>query len=90
MAESVLPVARAIENINETTLFIGYGALLYKHDIEQQLGDFAVFPPEAEHTIRSSTVARLGILKFEKKESRPVAEISPCYIRPPDAVKNKI
>ncbi len=89
ITDSVLPIGSVIENINETCLFIGSGAQLYQREIIRRLGDQAVFPPLQEHTIRPSTVARLGFLKFSRDECYNATEIAPCYLRAPDAVKKK-
>jgi tRNA threonylcarbamoyladenosine biosynthesis protein TsaB len=83
--ELVLPPAEAVGGINEPCVFTGNGALIYKQDIVDLLGDLAYFAPEYQHTIRASAIAHLGMQRFEMDDSQDVAELVPHYIRKSDA-----
>ncbi len=83
--ELVLPPAEAIGEINEPCVFIGNGALLYKQDILDRLGDLAHFAPEYQHIIRASVIAYLGKHRFEKDDLQDADELLPHYIRKSDA-----
>ncbi len=83
--ERVLPPVEAVNEINEPCVFIGNGALLYKQELVKLLGDLAHFAPEYQHTIRASTIAHLGVQRFEINDFHNAGELVPHYIRKSDA-----
>ena len=59
--ESVAPPDKAVDDLNESCLFVGNGALLYKEMILEKMGEFAFFAPIIQNTIRASTIAYLSM-----------------------------
>jgi len=87
-APDVLPIEAAIAGIHEPCMFIGDGAILYRQTIQDKTGTDAWFAPPYQHTIRSSTVAFLGIKRFQKGDTDDVEAFVPFYIRKSDAQIN--
>jgi tRNA threonylcarbamoyladenosine biosynthesis protein TsaB len=86
--ERVAPPDKAVENLNESCLFVGNGALLYKEMILEKMGEFASFAPMIQNTIRASTMAYLSMSKFENNDTDDIEKIVPYYIRKSDAELN--
>ncbi|MBW1695969.1 MAG: tRNA (adenosine(37)-N6)-threonylcarbamoyltransferase complex dimerization subunit type 1 TsaB [Deltaproteobacteria bacterium] len=84
-AVRALPIEKAIEGIEESCVFIGDGALLYREEISKRLGDVARFAPSYQHTIRGSTVALMGIERLLKGEVDCAETFVPYYVRKSDA-----
>jgi len=85
IVEGVLPPDQAVRDINEPSLFVGSGALLYQDVLVQTLGKWMSFALPSQHTIRASTVARLSLRRFEKADTNDVSTFTPQYIRKSDA-----
>jgi tRNA threonylcarbamoyladenosine biosynthesis protein TsaB len=83
--ECVGPPDKAVENLNEPCLFVGNGTLLYKEMIREKTGEFAIFAPMIQHTIRASTTAHLSMAKFEGNDTDNIESMAPHYIRKSDA-----
>lgn len=86
--EDVVPPDKAVENLNESCLFVGNGALLYKEMILEKMGGFASFAPMTQNTIRASTIAYFSMAKFENNHTDDIEKILPYYIRKSDAELN--
>ncbi|MBW2603280.1 MAG: tRNA (adenosine(37)-N6)-threonylcarbamoyltransferase complex dimerization subunit type 1 TsaB [Deltaproteobacteria bacterium] len=86
--ERVAPPDQALDDLNESCLFVGSGALLYKEMILGKMGKFAFFAPMIQHTIRASTMAYLSMAKFENNDTDDIEKILPDYIRKADAELN--
>lgn len=86
--ERVAPPDKAVEDLNESCLFVGNGALLYKEIILEKMGKSASFAPMIQNTIRASTMAYLSMAKFEKNDTDDIEKILPYYIRKSDAELN--
>ena len=86
--ERVAPPDQAIADLNESCLFVGNGALLYKEIILEKMGKSASFAPMIQNTIRASTLAYLSMSKFEKNDTDDIEKILPYYIRQSDAELN--
>ncbi|MFO7962389.1 MAG: tRNA (adenosine(37)-N6)-threonylcarbamoyltransferase complex dimerization subunit type 1 TsaB [Desulfobacterales bacterium] len=84
--ETVGPIKKVLDVIDEPCLFIGSGAKLYEPEIVRHTGSLAVFPPLHDHAVRSSMVGRIGYMKFCSTTALGASEIRPTYLRPPDAV----
>ena len=78
----------AVRNINSTCIFVGSGAVLYRDLIMEMLGDLARFASQDRHIIHASTVAYLGLKRFESGDAGEVADLVPYYIRKSDAELN--
>jgi tRNA threonylcarbamoyladenosine biosynthesis protein TsaB len=83
--EQVTRPENALDDLKESCLFVGNGALLYKDIIMEKLGTMASFAPMTHHTIRASAVAHLSMAKFSSKKTDKIENFSPHYIRRSDA-----
>jgi tRNA threonylcarbamoyladenosine biosynthesis protein TsaB len=83
--EQVTRPEDALDDLKESCLFVGNGALLYKDMILKKLGALAAFAPMTHHTIRASAVAHLSMSKFSDKKADRLENFSPHYIRRSDA-----
>jgi len=88
--ERVAPPDKAVDDLNESCLFVGNGALLYKEMILEKMGEFASFAPMVQNTIRASTIAYLSMAKFENNDTDEIEKILPYYIRKSDAELNLV
>jgi len=86
--ERVAPPDKAVDDLNESCLFVGNGALLYKEMILEKMGGLASIAPMIQNTIRASTMAYLSMAKFEKNDTDDIEKILPYYIRKSDAELN--
>lgn len=82
--ENNLLPEEAIESIYEPCIFIGDGANTYRNIIEDKIGGHARFLPDAFNTIKASTVAFMGMKKFEDNDIEDVGNFAPFYIRKSD------
>jgi tRNA threonylcarbamoyladenosine biosynthesis protein TsaB len=85
--ENCLP-EKAIERICEQCVFAGDGAQIYRKIIEKKVGAYAQFASPDFNVIKASTVASMGMKKFEDNDVRDTADLVPFYIRKSD-VKEK-
>jgi tRNA threonylcarbamoyladenosine biosynthesis protein TsaB len=79
------PIEEAIGGLDESCLFIGDGALLYKDSIRSRLGRRAEFASPQQGIIRASTVAFLSIDNFIRQETDDSETFAPRYIRKSEA-----
>jgi tRNA threonylcarbamoyladenosine biosynthesis protein TsaB len=86
--EQVASPAAALRAINETCVFVGSGASLYREKIVSMLGRSAQFAAPGQHTIRASTVAWLSLERFAQNQTDDVELLVPHYIRKSDAELN--
>jgi len=86
--ERVAPPDTAVDDLDESCLFVGNGALLYKEMILDKMGEFASFAPMIQHTIRASSLVYLSMSKFENNDTDDIEKIVPYYIRKSDAELN--
>ena len=86
--EQVASPAEALRAINETCVFVGSGASLYREKIVSMLGPSAQFAAQGQHTIRASTIAWLSLGRFAQKQTDDVELLVPHYIRKSDAELN--
>jgi len=88
--ERVASPDKAVDDLNESCLFVGNGALLYKEMILEKMGESALFAPMIQNTIRASTIAYLSMAKFENNDTDDIEKILPHYIRKSDAELNLV
>jgi tRNA threonylcarbamoyladenosine biosynthesis protein TsaB len=84
-AESVIAPGQFLTTINETTIFVGEGALRYREQITAALGALAIFPPSTCHVPRASSGALLAAAAFARGDLPPLPALNPVYIRPSEA-----
>jgi tRNA threonylcarbamoyladenosine biosynthesis protein TsaB len=83
--EMVLSPEKIALQIDEPSLFIGDGALLYKDILTNAFKDAAYFPPPQQNYIRAHTVAILAFERFQKGDTDSLSSLVPQYIRQSDA-----
>ena len=81
----VIPPADLVKQIHEKTIFLGDAVDVYWEFISAELGDLALFAPNAQRLPRAATVAEMGLLKLKSGEHLDIASAEPIYIRPSDA-----
>ncbi|MGV8072984.1 MAG: tRNA (adenosine(37)-N6)-threonylcarbamoyltransferase complex dimerization subunit type 1 TsaB [Syntrophobacteraceae bacterium] len=81
----VIPPERLPGFIKEPTLFCGDGWLLYRDQLQRELGVLALGAPSPFHLIRASFVGELARLKLLTGESENPINTVPLYIRPSEA-----
>jgi tRNA threonylcarbamoyladenosine biosynthesis protein TsaB len=86
--EQVNPPSDILKGINEPSVFIGNGSLLYRKDIKREMGDFAHFAPASQNIIRAATIAHLSRKRFENGETDDATSLVPHYIRKSDAERH--
>ncbi|MBW2568716.1 MAG: tRNA (adenosine(37)-N6)-threonylcarbamoyltransferase complex dimerization subunit type 1 TsaB [Deltaproteobacteria bacterium] len=79
--EDVLPPAQAVSDINESCIFVGDGALVYKKIIIDSMGDKAYFILPGQNIIRASTIACISMDRFKKNDIDDIGMFVPRYIR---------
>jgi tRNA threonylcarbamoyladenosine biosynthesis protein TsaB len=88
--DCVVSPADFLDNIGETTIFLGSGAVRYRELIESRLGDKAVFAPCYCNQPRASAGAMLAYQAFSRGETMSLALLNPSYIRPSEAEIKKM
>jgi tRNA threonylcarbamoyladenosine biosynthesis protein TsaB len=80
---------KLLQKINERVMFLGDGSLVYESLIKELLGSKALFaPPHLRHP-RAATIACLGLEELKKGNTLAINNVTPLYIRPSDAERNK-
>ena len=85
-SDQALPPGKLIEGVKGPSIFFGSGAIRYRRQIVEALGERALFPPEEIMGARASTVGRLALKKFLAGEVDDLASLEPLYIRQAQAV----
>ncbi len=85
MPESAIPVRELAGRISGKTVFTGEAALLYKPEIEGQLGSSALFAPLAAILPSAATVAEVGLGLIKSGRQADPDSLTPLYIRRPEA-----
>lgn len=80
-----VPIASLYETISEPVLFVGDGSLLYKAELQDNLGAMATFAPHETFYPRASALGILAIAKWNATSFLNPGSASPTYVRPSDA-----
>lgn len=89
MSDTVIAPDEWLGTVPEGTTFIGDGAIFYRENIEKIRDEnFSILPPHMG-IIRASTVAFAAADAYLQSNRNELAQISPEYLRPPDAVVGK-
>ncbi len=88
--DCVVSTAVFLDNITETTVFLGSGAIKYREMIESRLGRKAIFAPCSCNQPRASVGAVLAQHAFLQGNATPLALLNPTYIRPSEAEIKKM
>ena len=74
-----------VRQINQSCVFIGSGARLYRSKIEDVMRDKAYFVPAEQNLIRASTIGFISLKQFKINKAVKAADLKPFYIRKSDA-----
>ncbi len=74
-----------IQNINEKTIFIGNGAVVYRESLKDSIGDLALFSTSSFDYSKASNCAKMGIEKLKVDCKDEYSEFSLQYLRKADA-----
>ena len=86
--ERVIKPADLLESIQEETVFVGSGALVYRDLIVEKLGNQALFAPTFMNLPRAAAAAYLALADWEAGQVLSVDELMPNYLRPSEAELN--
>lgn len=86
--QAVLP-QNILGELQEPCVFIGNGAIVYRQNIIDKLGDRAYFAPSGQHIIRGATVAMLGLRRLATGDIDEIESLVPNYLRKSDAELNR-
>jgi tRNA threonylcarbamoyladenosine biosynthesis protein TsaB len=78
-----------LEIINEGTIFVGNGAVLYRDLIEKSLGDLAMFCTSSFNFPKASHCAQVAIKKMNSDNKGEISQLSPQYLSKADAEISK-
>jgi tRNA threonylcarbamoyladenosine biosynthesis protein TsaB len=73
-----------ISLINEKTIMLGDGLIIYGELFREKLGEFAIFANNSQRLPRASVIAELGLAKLKAGEIADLASSEPLYIRRAD------
>jgi tRNA threonylcarbamoyladenosine biosynthesis protein TsaB len=85
VAAGVMPIGEFLRRLHGPCLFLGDGALRYRKQIEDRLGELASFAPPHRILPSAEEIAWLGQRRLARGESDDLAQLEPVYIRTSDA-----
>jgi tRNA threonylcarbamoyladenosine biosynthesis protein TsaB len=85
MNEQPVKIESLLSGINEPTVFLGEGAILYKEAIINALGERAIFAQPQFMVPSPSNVAHLGMKKALAGEFADPVALAPMYLRKSEA-----
>lgn len=83
--DSVLPPEAVLAEIEQTTVFLGSGAELYRDLIREKVGSKAIFAPINLRYPRAVNVARLALPRLQRGETMEIESLTPTYLRRSEA-----
>lgn len=87
-AEKALTPEELMGSVNEKTVFLGTGAIVYGDLISDMAGDYKIALPDNYHYISAGSVAKLSLRKFDHETLNGISSLVPHYIRKSDAEIN--
>ncbi len=85
IAERPIALADLLTLIQEPTVFIGEGAVIYREEIIGTLRDKALFAPPREMVPSPASVAHLAFLRAQRGEFDDPVSLIPLYLRRSEA-----
>lgn len=85
MNERTIKIDDLLSGIDETTIFLGEGAILYNDRIRKKLGGMTAFGQPQDMVPSPSNVAYLGMKKAERGEFDDPINLVPMYLRKSEA-----
>jgi tRNA threonylcarbamoyladenosine biosynthesis protein TsaB len=83
--DCVVAPGELLERLDETTIFVGEGAIAYRDQIVGRMGEKAIFAPFPLNLPRASCGAVLAGIAFAEGKGITPAALLPRYIRPSEA-----
>lgn len=83
--DCVAPPDAFLEQIDGPVIFLGEGAVAYRHLIVERLGDTARFAPFTCNLPSAAKGALLARPAFARGDTIPLHSLAPAYIRPSEA-----
>ncbi|MCX7913432.1 MAG: tRNA (adenosine(37)-N6)-threonylcarbamoyltransferase complex dimerization subunit type 1 TsaB [Thermodesulfovibrionales bacterium] len=85
LEEQPLKIEKLLDKIQEPTIFLGDGAIIYKVNIQDRLQKRAIFPPLQFMVPSPSNVAYLAMKRAQKGYFEDIIKITPLYLRKSEA-----
>lgn len=85
MNEQTVRIDKLLSGINEPTIFLGEGSIIYKDNIKAWLNDSAIFGHPQDMVPSPANVAYIGMIKAKKGEFEDPIRLVPLYIRKSEA-----
>ena len=76
---------RLLSRIQQPTVFLGDGLVVYEGLVQSQLKELALFPPLAGRGGRAAAVAELGRRRLLRGDRDDLIQLAPQYLRPSEA-----
>jgi tRNA threonylcarbamoyladenosine biosynthesis protein TsaB len=83
--DCVVSPEELLERLDGATIFVGEGAVAYRDQIADRLGEKAIFAPFPLNLPRASCGAVFAKIAFAEGRGMPPAALLPRYIRPSEA-----
>lgn len=85
MNEQTIKIDKLLSLINEPTIFLGEGSIIYKDSIKAWLNDSAIFGNPQDMVPSPANVAYIGMIKAKKGDFEDPINLVPLYIRKSEA-----
>ncbi len=85
MQEAAVPLGELAAKLSGPTIFTGEASVLYRRELEQQLGGRALFAPLTAVLPSAAGVAELGLALIKSGKQAEPDGLAPLYIRRPEA-----
>lgn len=86
----VLPIEELLKRIKTKCMFVGNGAIKYKNEIMNIIGENAFFPGPSANVPSAIIIAELAMLRAKDKNFDNIFALEPIYVRKSDAEISKI
>ena len=84
-ADMVMKPEKLVSLIEQPTLLIGDGGVVYRDFFKEVLGESAIFTPARSFFPRASTIGYLAAKMFANQDFLEQADAVPIYVRPSEA-----
>lgn len=85
LPDQVIAPGDLLKQLSGPTVFVGEGVVRYQALIQQRMGEKASFAPAETQWPSAAIVAQIGLSSFLRGETAQAKEITPLYLRRPDA-----
>ena len=85
MDDTAIAPDRLLSRIQQPTVFLGDGLVVYEGLVQSELKELALFPPLAGRGGRAAAVAELGRRRLLRGDRDDLMQLAPQYLRPSEA-----